>query len=1167
MFQLSEKIVFLKIGLGLFIVRLESSVEDAFDIGRGLLGGWSCGCPRHGNGSGRLSHVETISYNRGYTEARGVLIYFNGKVVVKSLPSRQVFFSHNAIWVNNGFFQQPRFPCPRRRVSLLVSLTLTLASRSAVRIVATGTVKQHDGDPRHWSRRPRAGVDGQTDPARKGTDNDVEMRDRDLETPLFLPSPSSEGTSSEPPIRQRDKDRDHDLLDIISIDSSSSRRRPPRRSPRKAKKQSGQEQLMAYVLVPPLPPGARKSDYMPVQKRSRTRQRQTAVRGKRGQGTMRPRRNSCMLQVAFENNWPGAGSTGPSGQKTKKAAKETVVVADDEDDEDEESDKSKIPTPLDEALAAAFTLDSTNPDVVASASAPAATTTRRSAKETRAEASNGSASVEVVHSVADETRSLCRRVERGNVICTRRPPVHADNDQRRRVVDEQHQDDSDDSEIEIIVDAPSKQRRVPKAQPQSHPPARPQPRRKPRRSTQQHRTSTPPVIHTPISVHMSTPESTPPPQEQSSPITPPDVNSLAGLSLTILPEPARTEIAIPPPRDATVRDPAGFCYEGAAVSAHGLLATSPAAEPSPVSDSGACFIITNSASATNPDPDDLQDASLDLDLDPHVSMDLEAGPADAHGVEDDVVPPPAATAAHRGPRSHKPNARPELDLASPNRGGEGSIDWRAGNVFGGAGASTDTGAGEYAGNGTIDPSVLGGGGNLSPERLGDDPSSPVRGFGGGVQPSGATDEDNEEEEDVMGMLYENTSDDDSMPPSGLGKGKGRAVVVDGVVELSESVAAAAGSRMRRKSWRKELADEAEVGHNDDSDNEGDDDDGPRAHAIPVFTNARRKNRTPASSSSGVLAGGLTFCHHCRSTTRRPKMRCTLIKASTEMRWPQPILRSLHRETRGEAYIPERNGGWRSWIARQGGSHSAAPTPAKKSKSNNLGTTPAATKTTKKPAIMATTTTTDAEVFDGSWSATAVFTVSGEPLGSAFLQTNKARIVPVSQPTASPATATTTPSAPASFTSSPIAEPTQEQQQSQRRQHGFIGKPRKTWGRLVSLPDPDHDQLEQQKKKTKGKGEGEDGGPGTPGRRRRRSASLTPLDDDDDGDEDGNPGEGGDADADADADDGIWPGEYVVSVPSAQTEETATRITPEEVERAIGAAFAIGGSAQSSSSSM
>ncbi|KAH9019920.1 hypothetical protein EDB83DRAFT_2433798, partial [Lactarius deliciosus] len=108
---------------------------------------------------------------------------------------------------------------------------------------------------------------------------------------------------------------------------------------------------------------------------------------------------------------------------------------------------------------------------------------------------------------------------------------------------------------------------------------------------------------------------------------------------------------------------------------------------------------------------------------------------------------------------------------------------------------------------------------------------------------------------------------------GKGKVKGRAMDVDGVVELSESVA------------ELELADEAEVGHSDDSDDEGDDDDGPLAHAIsaPVFANARRKKRTQASLSSGVLTGGLTFCHHCRSTTRRPKMRCTLIKASTEMR--------------------------------------------------------------------------------------------------------------------------------------------------------------------------------------------------------------------------------------------------------------------------------------------
>ncbi|KAH9013541.1 hypothetical protein EDB84DRAFT_1532527, partial [Lactarius hengduanensis] len=130
------------------------------------------------------------------------------------------------------------------------------------------------------------------------------------------------------PPRQRDRDRDHDALDIISIDpsSSSSRSPPPRRSPRKTKKERGKVQLMAYVIVPLLPPAARKSDYMP-----------TAAKWKARAGD-----NSSLmelvyvLRVAFENNWPGAGSTGPSGKTTKKAAKETVVVVDDEDDEEEE---------------------------------------------------------------------------------------------------------------------------------------------------------------------------------------------------------------------------------------------------------------------------------------------------------------------------------------------------------------------------------------------------------------------------------------------------------------------------------------------------------------------------------------------------------------------------------------------------------------------------------------------------------------------------------------------------------------------------------------------------------------------------------------------------------------------------------------------------------------
>ncbi|KAH8983640.1 hypothetical protein EDB92DRAFT_1951500 [Lactarius akahatsu] len=146
------------------------------------------------------------------------------------------------------------------------------------------------------------------------------------------------------------------------------------------------------------------------------------------------------------------------------------------------------------------------------------------------------------------------------------------------------------------------------------------------------------------------------------------------------------------------------------------------------------------------------------------------------------------------------------------------------------------------------------------------------------------------------------------------------------------------------------------------------------------------------------------------------MRCTLIKVSTdkrcrnlfcdrciEKRYPEltfdsaedlecPACRdycncSLCSRKHGEAYIPERDGGWRSWIVRQGGSHRATPIPAKQGKSNNIGTAPAAT--------MTMVTMTDAQVFDARWSATAVFTVSGEPLGSAFLHAIKARIVPIS----------------------------------------------------------------------------------------------------------------------------------------------------------------------------
>ncbi|KAH9041071.1 hypothetical protein EDB85DRAFT_2272139 [Lactarius pseudohatsudake] len=462
------------------------------------------------------------------------------------------------------------------------------------------------------------------------------------------------------------------------------------------------------------------------------------------------------------------------------------------------------------------------------------------------------------------------------------------------------------------------------------------------------------------------------------------------------------------------------------------------------------------------------------------------------------------------------------------------IDWRAGNVFGGAGASTDTG--EYAGDGTVGPSVIAGGGNNSPGKLVDDVSSPVRGFGGMLPPR-ATDEDYEEEEDIMGMLLENTSEDNFVPPSGLGKAKGRAVV------SPESVAAAAGSRVRTKSWRKTLADEVEVRHDDD---ESSNDDGPRAHAIfsPVFTNARRKKRTLASSSRACSRGG--------GGRRRTSNAATCFAISCIEKWyPELTFDRTPEEFECPGSLQL------FWSARQGGSHLAS------------SQVPAA----KQPT---TTTTTDAQVFDASWSATVMFTVSGEPPGSAFLHGNKARIVPVSHPTASPTAATTTPTAPATITCQPdtrtrrtaaaIAKTPACVYQETAQDVGAAHVPFGSRARSAGAAEIDE-------------GEGEIDGHGAPGsleallvaprrwRRRLRSESLTPLNDDDDGDEDGDIDEGDDvnADADADADDGIWPGEYVVPVPPAQVEDTASlRITP-EVERAIGAAFAIDAVSSSSSS--
>ena len=50
-------------------------------------------------------------------------------------------------------------------------------------------------------------------------------------------------------------------------------------------------------------------------------------------------------------------------------------------------------------------------------------------------------------------------------------------------------------------------------------------------------------------------------------------------------------------------------------------------------------------------------------------------------------------------------------------GGEGWVDWPTQHGLSGTSVSPDTGVSGYAGNGTIDLSVLGGGGGVSPSGL------------------------------------------------------------------------------------------------------------------------------------------------------------------------------------------------------------------------------------------------------------------------------------------------------------------------------------------------------------------------------------------------------------------------------------------------------------------
>jgi hypothetical protein len=159
-----------------------------------------------------------------------------------------------------------------------------------------------------------------------------------------------------------------------------------------------------------------------------------------------------------------------------------------------------------------------------------------------------------------------------------------------------------------------------------------------------------------------------------------------------------------------------------------------------------------------------------------------------------------------------------------------------------------------------------------------------------------------------------------------------------------------------------------------------------------------------------------------------------------------------------------------------------------------------------------------------------------------------------------------------------------------RQYVYIGKRPKAWGRLVSIPDPEEQQQQPRKNGQRGKrkragrrvrvrlfaGSEEPLLLAQKRQRAKRSlfrqdkpsspssaASLPP------GSSSPARGTYGDMmNSDQNADEGVWPGEYEYSMPALgvvrkepedahQDPKAALRITPEEVVRAIGAAFAVG----------
>jgi hypothetical protein len=360
----------------------------------------------------------------------------------------------------------------------------------------------------------------------------------------------------------------------------------------------------------------------------------------------------------------------------------------------------------------------------------------------------------------------------------------------------------------------------------------------------------------------------------------------------------------------------GFHGEEAAVGAHGLLesSTTVAATTGATDTMGATKDSSAYATATN-----LQNHSLDLGMDVIVPMAIDDRGQELVQERQDVVramvvPPHAlriSSSTHpEGPMlsfvlseredadavraSLSVSADPDTEASSGGVGleldantgpesefildsldsgfnaGAGWTDWSVS----GPGPSTGVVAeGEYAGDGTIDPSVLGGCGVIaSPGKVlgsdtvaSDENSSPLRG-----SVSTRTIDKNKSLDDVgeEGDIVRSLFKDRIFPPSSVG---GTGIEDRDKVVASARRLVANGKRMRKKSWRKALADENQP-HKDTNTENADTEDNQSIDG----------SRPTLSSLSSLLNAEPTFCHHCRCKNCRPKMRCTLIRERTGM---------------------------------------------------------------------------------------------------------------------------------------------------------------------------------------------------------------------------------------------------------------------------------------------